>query len=163
MNRPKYPPCFVDDIALSDDELETANKVFSLRFLTGDVHKQTHMSLKAMICDTLEIDSEDFLSLYKYIGSGNTFYLEVEESCKNADWQHKDFRLPNGLHFTVEDARAPRTTIRLESVPVGTSDKTLIKYFTKFLQKDCTVEEIKIITNIYLALRKKSCNETKHQ
>ena len=46
---------FVDDVTLLDDKIETTNKVFSLRFLTGDVHKQTHMALRAMICETLNI------------------------------------------------------------------------------------------------------------
>ena len=144
-------------VPLSDEEIETSNKVFALRFQTGDVHSLPEITLRKMVCDTLSIDSDDFQCLYKLLGSGNTFYLEVNQDCQES-WQYNHYRFEvetkerNGenivkvFHFTVEDARIPRTSIKLESVPVGTKDKTLIKYFSKFLEKSCTVEDIKVIS-----------------
>ena len=113
-------------IPLSDEEIETSNKVFALRFQTGDVHSLPEITLREMVCDTLSIDSDDFQCLYKLLGSGNTFYLEVNQDCQES-WQYNHYRFEvetkerNGdnivkvFHFTVEDARIPRTSIKLEN------------------------------------------------
>ena len=138
-------PVVVETFELPKEEITTTNKVFSLRFLTGEVHKVNNILLQDIIVETLKINCDDFISLYKLIGSGNTFFLELESDAP-CEFSHKDFRTSNGLHFTVEDSSAPRTTIKLEGVPFGTSDISIKKCFEKYLIENSSIEDIKVIT-----------------
>ena len=112
--------------------------------MTGEVHKVNTILLQDLVIKALEIDVENFLSLYKLIGSGNTFFLELEPDTP-CPWQNTDIRLDNGLYLTIEDTRAPRTHIKLESVPYGTSDATITNYFKKHLIKSAKADDIKVI------------------
>ena len=108
------------------------------------MHKVNNVLLQDIIVETLNIKCDDFISLYKLIGSGKTFFLELESEAP-CDFSHKDFRTSNGLHFTVENASAPRTNIKLEGVPFGTSDLSIKKCFEKHLIDNTSIEDIKVI------------------
>ena len=139
---------FTDPVSLPTEEIETTRHVIALKFTTGDVHKVPPLVLKKHVADALQLEEFDILAIYKLMGSGNTFYIELPPRINAKDIFHRSFELKkvtteiDKLSFETEDAILPRTTIRLESVPPGTSNRTIQNYFTKFLSPEATGEDI---------------------
>ena len=139
---------FVEPVSLPEEEIRTTNHVLALKFETGDVHRVPPLVLKNAIARVLNLEEKDIVSIYKLMGSGNTFFAELPSHINVQGMWHSKYELKNAtadiakLNFEIEDALLPRTTIRLESVPPGTREETIRNYFCKFLHKDAEKSDI---------------------
>ena len=76
---------FVEPVSLPEEEIRTTNHVLALKLETEDMHRVPPLVLNNSIAKALnleEIDNNNIISLYKLMGSGNTFYAELP-SCVN--------------------------------------------------------------------------------